>query len=220
MKTRTLRKLEMGVRALIFSRVHQSPAGVPLAVVQLEQLLRRARELAVRQHDGRVGVRAAAARKRELRRTIRRLHVAHLRHVARAARTELPELWRKFVLPRGTIPYQTFRPMVELMAAEAESHKEVLAKYGLGEEVLESLRQAMADLDEALQEGSRARLTHVGAGAGLDAAAHRVVLLVAVVTPIYQLRFARRPGLLAAWKSASHVDAAPRSSPQDVNPAA
>ena len=220
MKAKTRRKLEMGLHALIFSRLHQSPAGVPLAVVQLEQLLHRARELAVEQRDGLVGVRAAADRKRELRRTIRRLHVAHLREVARAAEAELPELWQKFVLPRGTIPYQTFRPMVDRLAAEAERHREVLVTYGLADEVLQSLRQAMSDLDEALQEGRRARLMHVSAGVALDAAADRVVLLVRMVTPIYQLRFARNPGLLAAWETASHVIATPHSAPQDISPAA
>lgn len=54
---------------------------------------------------GLLEVRAAATRKRDLRRTLRRAHLAHLRRVARIAERELPGLRQKLVVQRGTIPY-------------------------------------------------------------------------------------------------------------------
>src|SRR4051812_12756802 len=100
----------MGVRALAFSRDHPDPSpGYAASLAQLEDCLRRAQELAAQQYEGTLQVRAASARKRDLRRMLRRAHLAHLRSVARVAERDLPELGQQFVLRRGTIPYMAFR---------------------------------------------------------------------------------------------------------------
>lgn len=221
MKAKTRRKLEMGARALIFCRVHPSSSGgIGVTLTLLEQLLRRATELAMKQRDGILLVRTTTARKRDLRGTLRRVYLAHLRQVARMAEPELPGLWRKFVLPRGTVPYRTFRAAASGMAAEAEGRKEVLLKYGLGETTLQSLAKALEEFDRAVEQGTQGHLMHVGAGAELDVVADRVVLMVSAMTGIHRVRFAREPELLAAWESANHVVARPRPAGGDVSPAA
>lgn len=115
-----------------------------------------------------VGVQSATARKRDLCRTLRRAHLSHLRHVARIAERDLPELGQKFRLKRGTIPYRTFRTAARGMAAEAESRKEVLVKHGLSDTVLESPALALDEFDQAMKQGIAGWRAHVGASADLD----------------------------------------------------
>lgn len=215
MKAKTRRKLEMGARALIFSRLHPDPSGSAGALLaRLEDRLARATQLARQQREGILEVNQATARKRHLQGTMRRAHLAHLRHVARMAERDLPELGQKFVLRRGTIPYRTFRTAARGMAAEAESRKEVLMQHGLADTVLKSLTQALDEFDLAVRQGNRGRLIHVGASADLDRVADEVVLIVKAMDGPNRLRFTHQSELLAAWESASHVVAAPRSAPQ------
>ena len=220
MKAKTRRKLEMGARALIFGRLHPDPSpSYAAALARLEDHLARATHLAGQQQEGVLDVHAATARKRDLSRMIRRVHLAHLRHVARIAARDLPELAQKFRLSRGTIPYRTFRTAAGLMAAEAESRREVLKEYGLADTVLESLMQALDEFDQAVKQGNRGHLVHVGASADLDRVADEVVLIVKLMDGPNRLRFGHQSELLAAWGSARHVIATPRSA-GDVRPAA
>ena len=59
------RKIEMGTRALEFSRANpDTDAGYGVAAAKLAQLVGQAEQLAAAQRDGFIDVRAAAARKR------------------------------------------------------------------------------------------------------------------------------------------------------------
>lgn len=212
MNAKTRRKLEMGAQALAFSRAHPDPSpGYAAAVAQLENCLARGEQLAERQLVGTLEVRSAAARKRDLRRTMRRAHLAHLIRVARIAERDLPELREKFVLRRGTIPYLIFQSAARCMAAEAESWKEVMVKHGLTDTMLQSLAQSLDEFDQAVERGIEGRRAHVGASAGLDVVADEVILIVKAMDGLNRFRFANQPELLASWESASNVVAMSRS---------
>jgi len=128
MNAKARRKLEMGAHALDFSRAHPDASpGYTAAVTRLEERLARAEQLASQQRDGLLEVRAATARKLELRRAMRQAHLAHLAQVAKVAAREVPELAQKFVLKPGTSTYLAFRTAARGMAAEAQNQKEVLA---------------------------------------------------------------------------------------------
>ena len=79
MNAKTRRRLEMGRRALEFSRAHpdESP-GYTGALAQLEEQLTRSEQLATQQREGVVEVRAASARKRDLRRSMRQRQLVHV----------------------------------------------------------------------------------------------------------------------------------------------
>ena len=99
MNAKSRRRIEMGTRALDFSRAHPDASpGYTAAVTRLEERLARAEQLATQQREGTLQVRAATARKRELRRTMRRTHLTHLARVARVAAREMPDLAQKLVL--------------------------------------------------------------------------------------------------------------------------
>jgi hypothetical protein len=217
MNAKTRRKLEMGTRALDFSRAHpdQSP-GYAAALSRLEDRLNRADQLATQQREGIIQSRVATARKRDLRRTMKRAHLEHLASVAEVASREVPELAQKFVLPQRVNTYLAFRTAARGMEAEAESRKELLVKNGLAEPVFEALRQALDEFDAVMEQGSQSRLAHVGASAELDTVADEVLQVVKVMDGLNHFRFAAQGELLASWEAASNVVATPR--PAEVKP--
>jgi len=172
MDAKSRRKLEMGTRALEFSRGHPDTSpGYTAALTRLEERLTRADQLASRQRAGQLEVRAATARKAELRRAMQQAHLAHLAQVGKAAAREIPELAQKFVFRPGTTTYLAFRTAARGMAAEAQNQKEALVKHGLVETVLDNLVQVLDQFDAAVEHGAEGRQAHVGASAELHAVA-------------------------------------------------
>jgi hypothetical protein len=211
MNSKTRRKLEMGRRALDFSRDHPDPsAGSAATLARLEERLGRAEKLAAQQRDGILQSRAATARKKELRRTMKQAHLEHLASVAAIASREVPELATKFVLPRRVNTYLAFRTAARGMEAEAESRKELLVKHGLSETVLQALTAALNEFDAVVEQGSDGRVAHVGASAELDSVADEIVQVVKVMDGLNHFRFAGEVELMASWKAASNVFATPQ----------
>ena len=131
MNKESRRKIEMGTRALEFSRAHpDTDPGTVTQVSRLEQLLARATEAATVQRDGLVHTHAASARKKELRRQMREGPIAHLAQVGRAAAREQHELAKTFTFKPGASTYLAFRTAARSMASSAQEHRELLVKYG------------------------------------------------------------------------------------------
>jgi hypothetical protein len=212
MNAKSRRKIEMGTRALEFSRAHPDASpGYTAAVARLEERLARADQLAAQQRAGQLEVRAATARKVELRRAMTRAHLVHLAQAAKIAGREVPELAQKLVLKPRARSYLAFRTAARGMAAEAQNQREVLVKHGLVETVLDSLNEALDQFDAAMEQATGGRQAHVGASAELKAVADEVVQIVNVMDGLNRYRFMNDAELLAAWESASNVLAAPRS---------
>jgi hypothetical protein len=211
MDARSRRKLEMGSRALEFSRANpdESP-GYQAVVSRLEERLARGKQVAAQQRSGLLAVRSAAARKLELRRTMREAHLAHLAQVARAAAREVPEVGQKFVFKPGTNTYVAFQTTARGFAGEAETHRELLVRHGLVESVLADLGQALDQFDAAMESSGEARAAHVVASAELRTLADDVVQAVKVLDRFNRLRYRQAPELLAGWRSISSVVATPR----------
>jgi len=210
-RAKTRKKLEMGKSVLEFSRRHPDPSpGYAAVVGLLQERLTRADQLARQQFDGRSEVHAATARKRELRRLMKRAHLDHLSKVAELAAVEDPEVLQKLRFPSGASTYLGFQTAAEAMVAEAESRKELLMKHGLSEEVLSDLKVTLDQFGAAVQQSSAGRLAHVGASAELVTIAEEVVQLVQVMNGLVRIRFANQEELLAAWQSASSVGAIPK----------
>jgi hypothetical protein len=217
MNAKARRKLEMGARALEFSRAHPDASpGYAAALARLEDRLNRADRLASQQRDGILLSRTATARKRELRRTMKQAHLSHLASVAKVASDEVPELAQKFALTQATNSYLAFRTAARGMEAEAESRKELLVKHGLSETVLQGLTQALDEFDAVVDQGSDGRVAHVGASFELDGVADEVVQVVKVMNGLNRFRFAKDGELLRSWEAASNVIATPQ--PVDDKP--
>jgi len=221
MNAKTRRRLEMGRRALEFSRAHpdESP-GYTGALAQLEEQLTRSEQLATQQREGVVEVRAASARKRDLRRSMRQRQLVHVARAAKRAAKELPELAQKFALAREPIPYLTFRTLTSTIVAEAQKQKELLVKHGMVERVLNSLVEELKEFDRAMGQGSEGRRVHIAAGVELDVVADEVVEIVRVLDGLNRFRFADDPDLFTAWRAASNVVGPPKPAEKTTSPEA
>ncbi len=204
----------MARSALNFVRAHpvDSP-GYLAALKRLEEAVARLEAVAGEQRNGQLEERAASVLKQELRRQMKNGHLSHLIHVARVAAQEVPDLPEKFVYKPGSRTHEAFLTTARGMATEAQTHKELLIKYGMVETVLESLLQTLDQFEAAMQRGVEGRRAHVGASAELEAVADEILQLVHAMDGVNQLRFANDADLLAAWESASSVLTTPRSAP-------
>jgi hypothetical protein len=226
------RKIEMGARALEFSRAHpDADPGYAAAAAKLEQLMARAAEAAVGQRSGIVDFRAASARKGELKRTMQSVHIAHLAQVGEEAATENHELGKLFRFKPAAATLLAFRAAAGRMADEAQTNREMLVKYGLSAPVLEEFLHLLGQFDAAVTLGNAGRAAHVNATAELAAVASGIVRAVSVMDGRNRQRFQQEEHVLAEWFSASTVlgrrrrgsdSAAPESEPPagDVRPAA
>ena len=91
------------------------------------------------------------------------------------------------------------------MLAEAETHKEVLAKHGLSESVLTLFGELLNQFDAAVELGANGRTTHKGATKQLQALATEIGAVVRVMDAPNRQRFQDNPQLLESWISASTV---------------
>jgi len=216
MNASTRRKLDMGARALGFSKAHPDESqGYITVVAQLEQLLTRADQLDRRQREGVVAVRAATARKQDLRHRMRRQQLVHVAAAAQRAAKELPELSQKFVLLRETVPYVTFRTLASTIATEAQNHKDLLVRHGMVERVLDSVVESLSAFDRTVEQGNEGRRIHVLASAELHVVADEVMQIVRVIDGLNRFRFAEEPELLRGWQSASNIVDVPHPSEDD-----
>lgn len=199
-------RLEMGARALEFSRAHPVTSdGYTTTLKQLEEQLARADQLAKEQERGTTEVRAATARKSELKRSIRRSQLVHLVRVAKRAAREVPELAQKFDLPRLPFRNLAFKNVARTMLEEAQQQKELLVKHGLVAEMLDSLAQSLDEFDQAVERGAEGRRVHIGAAANLMAISDEVMQIVWILDGYNRHRLAADPNRLAAWTAARNV---------------
>jgi hypothetical protein len=213
------RKIEMGTRALEFSRAHpDTDAGYQAAAVRLEQLVARATTIAAAQRDGLIDTRAASARKQELRRQMLAVPIAHLAEVGRAAARDEHELGKTFAFRPSASTYLAFRTAAAGMAAAAQSHKDVLIRHGLAESVLQELVQLLDQFDAALKLGNDGRTAHAGATQDLSAVATEIGRTVRVMDGRNRQRFRDDAQLLGSWRSASTVLGSPRIVPTPTTP--
>jgi hypothetical protein len=204
MNAHSRRRVEMGTRALEFSRAHpdSEPGG---GFARLEQLIARANQAAAAQRDGIIQVRAARSRKEDLRRAMLQVPIAHLAEVGRAAAQEEHELGKAFRFRPDASTYFAFRTAARGMAAAAEEHRETLLKYGLSQSVLDEFVRMLDQFDAALVLGHEGRAAHVGATRELRAVSTEIFRTVRVMDGRNRQRFAGDAQLLGSWISASTV---------------
>lgn len=205
MNAHSRRRVEMGTRALEFSRAHpDSEPGTAEVVARLELLIARANETAAAQRNGLIQVRAASDRKQELRRAMG-VPITHLAEVGRAAARQEHELGKTFRFRPSASTYLAFRTAARSMATEAQDHREVLVKHGLSQSVLEEFVRMLDQFDEAVVLGYEGRAAHIGATRELRVLARDIFRTVRLMDGRNRQRFAEDGQLLGSWISASTV---------------
>ena len=91
------------------------------------------------------------------------------------------------------------------LLAEAETHQELLAKYGLSAAVLDAYRELLSQSEAAIRLGDEGRAAHKGATPHLRELAKEVRQIVRTLDGRNRIRFKNDPKLLGEWISASTV---------------
>lgn len=211
MDARSRRHILMGTSVRDFGRGRpDSDAGANVSLAQLDQLLTRGQQAATAQWEAQVDTRTSSAQKKDLRRAMLIGPIAHLGQVGRLAAKENPELGKSFLVKPGVGTYLTFQTTARTMQAAAETHKEVLAKYGLSESVLEQFGQMLDQFDSALTLGSTGRTVHKGATLELRRVGIMIAQTVRVMDARNRQRFQDDPQALGSWLSARQVLGSPK----------
>jgi hypothetical protein len=196
----------MAVSVRDFSRAHPSADASYTSVLgRLESSISRMEELAGQQQGGYLSKHSSTVRRQELR---RRLHGGLLRHlvtIAQDATAENPALTAMFQLPGSNASHKAFQTLARKMLEQGQAQKELLAKHGLADKLLEDLSAAVNEFDASVAETIEGRQDHVLARAELDTVSDEVMRLVGMLDGLNRYRFDRNPQLLVAWESARHV---------------
>ena len=220
MDAHSRRRVEMGTRALEFSRSHpDSEPGTAEVVARLEQLIARAKATAAAQRDGLIQVHASRSQKEKLRRAMQ-VPIEHLAEVGRAAAREEHELGKAFRFRPDASTHFAFRTAARGMATAAQQHRETLVKYGLSPSVLEEFLKQIEQFEQALELGNEGRAAHVGATRELRAVSTEIFRTVRVMDGRSRQRFADDAQLLGSWISASTVIRKPQpgQDPEEETP--
>ena len=200
------RKMEMALRVRDFSRAYPSTdASYASVLVRFEERLGVMEQLGARQRSGHIATRAATARRKGLR---RRLHYELLRHlvtVAEVATHENPALAGRFRLPSSSMSNKAYLTAARAMVAEGESLRELLARHGLADQLLQDLATVVGQYDTAVEESNAGRRAHIGARTELRRVADEIVELVALLDGLNRYRFGVRSAQLAEWASARSI---------------
>jgi hypothetical protein len=159
----------MAVSVRDFSRAHPSADASYTSVLgRLESSITRMEELAGQQQGGYLSKHSSTVRRQELR---RRLHGGLLRHlvtIAQDAAAENRALTEMFQLPASNATHKAFQTLARKMLEQGQEQKELLAKHGLADKLLEDLSAAVNEFDASVAETIEGRQDHVLARAELD----------------------------------------------------
>jgi hypothetical protein len=189
--------------------------GYALAATKVEELVARGAVAATEQRDGLIDRHAASLEKERLRREILAGPVKHMSKVGKVAKQEQHELGSLFRFKPDAPTLMATRTAAGSMLANAETHRDVLVKYGLSIPVLEEFHRLLDQFDSAVVLGDAGRAKHVGATRELQAIATELIRTVRVMDGSNRQRFKNNPQLLGAWINASTMVRAPQVSDGD-----
>jgi hypothetical protein len=221
MQAKTRRSVDMGERVSSYAHANPVPNATFLGLLaQMDGLLERARVAAAEQRDGIAQSRGATARKDAIHSEIRRIYLPHIDTVADQAMSEQPEIQPALRAGPDSHTVRGFRTAAGAIAAAVGTHRELLVRHGLSDEIADGLGPKLKEFDQAVAQGLEGRRRHVAATAELMILAAEIVDVVRVMDGFERLRFAQDPERLAAWTSASSLTAAPvvRDTPSDGQP--
>jgi hypothetical protein len=224
MNSKVRRHINRGINAVSFTaaRVAPSPDAVSTSDTQIQALVTQGRQLIAAQDQAHQDVRAATARKYELRRMLRQAHLVHIAETAKLASAEVPGLDKAIRMP-GAMPYVQFASVTRGMLEKVNENMEVLTKHGLDKSVVDGVALALDQFDAAVKQGVEARQARAVATKHLATVAAQISAIVRQLDGTYRTRFLDQPELLAGWRSAIRLGAPhpkhPESSDASTPPA-
>jgi hypothetical protein len=138
-------------------------------------------------------------------------------HTARAMSLDAPGLQDRFRLPHGNND-QSLLSAARAFHTSAEPLKADFIKNELPSTFLEDLQSNITQFEQATAVQNNSREAQVAATSAISGAIERGQVLVRQLDAIVRNKFRDDPATLAAWKSTSRAERAPRKSAKAVAP--
>lgn len=139
-----------------------------------------------------------------------------INEIARGMAKLFPGIGGRFKMPRGSD--QNVINRARAFIEEATPMQAEFTSRGLPEDFLTTLAAAIAAMESAVDRQNTARNALAAATAAVTAAQQQLIDAVREFSPIVRTTLRADPAALAAWKSASHVERAPKRAKQTTPP--
>ena len=215
----TRRVLEMCVRVLSWIEAHpDDEAGFLVLVARLKALFVRIGQVIADQRSGMVSSGAASTRKEKLQREMLAIPIAHLAQIGALAAQEQHELGKIFRFRPTADTFVAFQSAARTMFEQAETHKEVLVKYGLSESVLVDFGKQLDEFDATVKLGLDGRTLHTAATRELETLTKEIRKIARAMDARNRQRFRNDPQAFELWVSARSILGTPREASNDAAP--
>ena len=206
MKGRERRTKEMGVRVVLYCerRPDTDPAHGVL-VGKLKGVVEQMEQEEGLQRSALMDRHTSSLDKERLRHELLDGPIAHVVGVADLARKDEPTLASQVQYRPSGRTFGGHLAAARGLLAEAETHQELLAKFGLSAGVLDVYRELLSQSDAAVRLGDEGRAAHKGATPHLQELAKEIRQIVRTLDGRNRIRFKNDTKLLEEWISASTV---------------
>ena len=213
MNKQDIRRLDMLVRADQFGTDHPlTPANarVTALLLLLKAVITQVNTLGGGQESGRGQFRGGASERLRLSKSLRKLmrKISDIGAVLDPA--AYPGAREQFRMPR-TKTYQDLLNRAQAFLEAVGPIKSAFVERDLPVDFDEQLAGLIAEFTTATQLKASGLADQVQGTAGVRAATLNGVDIVRELGAILKVRYENDPGLMAAWKSASHIERPPRS---------
>jgi len=165
--------------------------------------------------DARIGALTKAAARSALRTTLRAIA-----KTSRGVAVDSPDVAGKFTLP-DTKDDHALLTTAQRFVTDVTPLSSAFVSHGLPGTFVADLQAKLDAFDRAANTRASAREAHIGARAGIDATIESAFTLLQRLDAIVENRIGGDPDLLAAWRSARHVEQTMRTpKPATPRPAA
>ena len=196
----------MAVRVVLYGDRHaDTDAGNMVLVGKLKGVVEQMEQEEAVQRSALMDRHTSSLDKRRLRREMLAGPVAHVVGVADLARKDEPSLATQVQYRPSGNTFGGHLAAARGLLAEAETHQELLAKYGLSDGVLEVYREVLSQSEAAVRLGDEGRAAHKGATPHLKDLAREIRQIVRTLDGRNRIRFKNDAKLLGEWISASTV---------------
>ena len=195
----------MGVRVVLYSDRHpDTDAGHAVLVGKLKGVVEQMEQEEALQRSALMDRHTSSLDKRRLRREMLAGPIAHVVGVADLARKDEPSLATQVQYRPSGNTFGGHLAAARGLLAEAETHQELLAKYGLSAGVLDAYHELLSQSEAAIRLGNEVRAAHKGA-TRTSGNSPRNYGRSSELDGRNRIRFKNDPKLLGEWISASTV---------------
>jgi hypothetical protein len=182
----------------------------------LSNVIAKLDELSAKQAGGYGEARLSYVGKDTARENLRE-SIAYISRTAKAMEYEFAGISEQFRMPRGSSDQKLVATAKSFVAA-ANPHKADFIRYGLNADFLDELGDNIAAFEGSINAPSSARGTHVEATAEIGETIRKGMNAVRILDAVIKNIYRSNVGKLAAWTTASNIEAASAKKKDPVIP--